>query len=282
VLSSAGSDAKADRIKFEQEEGYIVCGIHGCLLKDRHPGDCLFDLQPSKRRRRSSGSVATPMAAHTSHRGGTPQTKAEPFAKRARAEPAATTPASATEPEKREKEPAASAPPGTPAAPAPAKEPGAAPEAKPTMMLTPKNQPCAGGPTTAATATAAAPAMRTGFEADVLHLHPHVNIACPARLVEAARLACAARVGRAMLRVPQQLQPTDAAEAYQMLDALTGMCTRLHGPVVGATVGGSGPSGPLCAPLFSNRLCAQRDSNAQLSPTPAPLRRCLLSPSRPG
>ena len=36
---------------FEQDHGYTICGINGCILADRHIGECIFPLDAGRRRR---------------------------------------------------------------------------------------------------------------------------------------------------------------------------------------------------------------------------------------
>ena len=49
----------ASRRALECEVGYSICGINGCILADRHGGDCVFPFIESKgSRRRASTSPA--------------------------------------------------------------------------------------------------------------------------------------------------------------------------------------------------------------------------------
>ena len=42
----------------EAETGWVVCGINGCILADRHAGECIFPMEEGKRRRAPTKNTA--------------------------------------------------------------------------------------------------------------------------------------------------------------------------------------------------------------------------------
>ena len=49
------------RLALEDELGYLVCGINGCILPNQHTGDCIFPFTAS-RRSASAASASEPAA----------------------------------------------------------------------------------------------------------------------------------------------------------------------------------------------------------------------------
>ena len=50
-----------ERLEYEKEQGYYMCGINGCILAEHHSGMCVF---PELSRQRSSRE-ASPCATQT-------------------------------------------------------------------------------------------------------------------------------------------------------------------------------------------------------------------------
>ena len=46
----------AKRFELEEHVGWTVCGINGCILADRHNGECIFPAFEEPRRRRATES----------------------------------------------------------------------------------------------------------------------------------------------------------------------------------------------------------------------------------
>ena len=50
------------RLALEDELGYLVCGINGCILPNQHSGDCIFPFPFTASRIRSASAGAEPSA----------------------------------------------------------------------------------------------------------------------------------------------------------------------------------------------------------------------------
>ena len=55
-MSGEEQPDSAKRMELEEQVGWTVCGINGCILSDRHPGQCIFQTLEEPRRRRATES----------------------------------------------------------------------------------------------------------------------------------------------------------------------------------------------------------------------------------
>jgi hypothetical protein len=60
----------SERSALEAEVGWVVCGINGCILADRHPGDCVFPIMEGARRRKAPEPAPMPLFPSHAPRGG--------------------------------------------------------------------------------------------------------------------------------------------------------------------------------------------------------------------
>ena len=55
---SQDTSARDARVTFERDNGYTICGVNGCILADRHAGDCIFNLTVGRGQRRSASHAS--------------------------------------------------------------------------------------------------------------------------------------------------------------------------------------------------------------------------------
>ena len=52
-----------ERLEYEKEQGYYMCGINGCILAERHTGVCVMPDLPVRQRSRASSSKEAPSSS---------------------------------------------------------------------------------------------------------------------------------------------------------------------------------------------------------------------------
>ena len=82
-VGTAVCETVNERLAVEASVGYNICGINGCILADRHPGECVFQELGSRKRRQVDLQVKMDAPQHlTSDRTDRPKAKAPSAAKK--------------------------------------------------------------------------------------------------------------------------------------------------------------------------------------------------------